>query len=170
MEANKRTYRAKAREWGLGETGTGKEQVAVEFTILTEGATEQGLVWYGYFTEATLERTIESLRHMGWKGDDPSDGLPGLDANEVDIVVENEEFEGRTYAKVQWVNRPGGLAIKAPLAPEKAKAFGAAMRERIRAIDASKGERKAAQPKAANGSAGAAPAGQKQMTEKDVPF
>lgn len=168
MGANKRIYRAKAKTWGLGESGTGKEQVAVEFDVLTEGAAEKNLVWYGYFTDATLERTIESLRYMGWKGDDPSDGLPGLDANEVDIVVEDEEYEGKTYAKVQWVNRPGGLALKAPLSEEKAKAFGASMRERIRAIDASKGERKVAAPKPPNG--GAPASGAKSMTEKDVPF
>lgn len=167
MGANKRIYRARAKTWGLGETGTGKEQVAVEFNVLTEGAADQGLVWYGYFTDATLERTVESLRYMGWKGEDPSDGLPGLDANEVELVVEDEEFEGRTYAKVQWVNKPGGLALKAPLTGEKAKAFGAAMRDRIRAIDASKGERKVA-PKPPNG--GAPPAGQQSLTEKDVPF
>jgi|GEM_PF-1281403 len=142
---NKRIFRAKARagHWGLGVTGSGKDQVAVLFDISTEGADVKDITWYGYFTEATFERTIEALRHCGWEGDDLSN-LQGLDAHEVDLVIEDEEYNGSIAPKVQFVNRPGGLALSAPMGVEKTKAFAASMRDRIRAIDASKGVRKAA--------------------------
>lgn len=162
--ANKRVYRAKAKSWGLGETKSGAEQVAVEFSILTEGAAETSLTWHGYFSEKTFDRTIQSLRYCGWSGDDMTN-LEGLDANEVDIVVEDEEYEGKTFAKVQWVNKPGGLQLKAPMAEEKAKAFAASMRDKIRALDAATGTK----PNGAKATAKPAAAKAAAATD-DLPF
>lgn len=172
----KRTYRAKAALWDLGETGSGAEQVAVEFIILTEGADIDRITWFGYFTDKTWERTIESLRYMGWKGQDLSQ-LDGLDANEVDLVIDDETYEGKTRAKVQWVNRVGGLALKAPLSGDKRKAFAASMRDKIKTFDAASG-----QPKAKASSA-SRPAGQRPtmaqraedfgpppINDDDIPF
>lgn len=133
-------YRARAKSWALAEAKTGSVQVAVLFELLTEGMVGQTITWYGFWTDKTWERTVESLKYCGWEGDDPSD-LQGLDKNEVDLVVENESYEDeqgitRTRPRVRWVNRPGGLAIAAPLAPDKAKAFAAEFRDRIRALNA----------------------------------
>lgn len=164
MGTNKRIFAAKAKSWGLGEAGTGKEQVAVEFETLTEGADVKSITWFGYFTENTWERTIESLRYCGWKGEDLSD-LSGLDANEVDLVIEDEEYQGNTYAKVQWVNRRGGLALKAPLTVERAKSFAASMKDKIKALEASKGQKKAP-----NGARAQAPSPEQASGGFDVPF
>jgi hypothetical protein len=166
MGTNRRYYEAKATEWALGESSSGKEQVVVSFHVLTPDAQEQRLTWYGYFTEKTADRTLESLRHCGWTGDDLTD-LTGLDANEVQLVVEDEEYEGKVTAKVQWVNKAGGLALKAPLAPDKAKAFAASMRDRIRAMDAAGGVRKpSAAPKPASLAAPEPP----PHSDADLPF
>lgn len=103
---------AKAIEWKLGLTSTGKEQIGVLFQ-LQDGQT---ITWYGYFTENTVDRTLESLEYMGWDGVDIADPK-GLDANEVQLVVEPEtNDEGKTFPKVRWVNRiGGGLAMKEEL-------------------------------------------------------
>lgn len=175
----KRTYRAKATLWDLGETSTGKEQVAVEFVIFTEGADIDRITWFGYFTEDTMERTIESLRIMGWTGNDLSE-LNGLDANEVDLVIEDETYEGKSRPKVRWVNRVGGLALKAPLSGDKRKAFAASMKDRIKAFDATGG---APKPKPASRPQAARPAGPRPtmantaedfgpppMNDDDIPF
>jgi hypothetical protein len=167
MGTNKRIYRAKAREWGLGESGTGKPQVAVSFLVLTEGATHAQLTWYGYFTDETFDRTVESLRHCGWQGDDLSD-LSGLDANEVDLVVEDETYNGETRTRVQWVNKAGGLALRAPMAADRAKAFAASMRDRVRALGA--GSRP---PPKSNGSNAPPPSNRPEpppLTDNDIPF
>lgn len=146
---NKRFYPARARNWTLGLSSNHKEQVAVEL-VLPEGSSDgESLTWYGYFTDATFDRTVESLRYMGWEGTDLSDGLPGLDAKEVSITVEDEEYEGKVTAKVQWINKPGGVAVKTPLVGDEAKAFGAAMKDRIRALDAAKGTKPAQQARPA---------------------
>jgi hypothetical protein len=130
-----RVYAARAKEWGLGETDTGKEQIAVQFEILTPDADIRRITWFGYFTEKTMERTIQSLRYCGWQGDDLSN-LSDLDLNEVELVIDDETYEGKTRTKVKWVNRGGGLALKAPMDAVRKKAFAASMRANIKAIDA----------------------------------
>lgn len=102
-----------ARGFDFGVTGTGTDQIAVQFQIVEgelEGAT---IVWYGFFSEKAAKRTIESLRFMGWQGVDLSaltiDDLP----NEVSIEVGTEaDLEGKPRFKVQWVNALGDGAIR----------------------------------------------------------
>jgi len=128
-------YRARAVEAALGLTESGKEQVAVLFEVTEGGFAGYRLTWYGYFhgrdPQTALKnqkRTIESLRYCGWQGNDLDD-LSGIDANEVQIVVERDVYEGRVRSKVAWVNRLGaGLALQKPLPPDQAKAFAARMK------------------------------------------
>src|SRR6185312_4767180 len=94
------------------------------------------LPWYGGFsTEITgnakkspCERTFETLRTCGWQGDDLSD-LTGIDANEVEVVIEIDTYEGEERNRIKWVNQPGGgAALKNVMAPDARKAFAAKMR------------------------------------------
>jgi Fe-S cluster assembly iron-binding protein IscA len=101
---------AAARSWQFGKTAKGGEQIAVLFEILEGPDAGNSVTWFGYFTEKTVDRTIEALRYCGMEGDDLSAirELP----NKVQIVVEHETYEGKTRAKVAWVNQLGGGAIK----------------------------------------------------------
>ncbi len=129
-------FRARGVSGGLGLTAGQKEQVVVDFVLLNDDNTEgTHIAWYGYFTEKTMDRTIESLRICGWTGDDLTN-LAGIDANEVELVIGQEPYDGKMYTKVRWVNRPGGgVSIKAPLPPDAAKSFAARMRGQILAHD-----------------------------------
>lgn len=130
------TYRAKAVEAALGETKSGKEQVAVKFQLLdAEGLS---IVWYGYFTDKTTETTFKALRTAGWKGQDLSDlsDLSKSDTPEVNLVIEQEVGQdGVTRPRVRWVNGTGGIGVKNVLAADKAKAFAARMRGKLAAFD-----------------------------------
>jgi hypothetical protein len=139
-------YRARAIQAGLGETSTGKEQVAVEFeTVNEDGSPGEHITWFGFFTEKSLEHTVKALRACGWRGDDLTNP-EGIGDNEVAIVVEHEEYNGEVRAKVKWVNAPGsGLGLKTTLDSGRAASFAAQMRNRIRAIEAGTGARKPAQ-------------------------
>lgn len=122
-------YVAKAQDVGLGMTDTGKEQIGILFEVVEGESAGEVVTWRGYFTEKTAQRTIESLRHCGWQGDDLStltvDDLP---AN-VQIVVDEEEYDGSTYTRVKWVNRLGaGLAMKSAMDASSAKSFAARFR------------------------------------------
>lgn len=127
-------YRARAKEWSLGYASTGTPQVAVYFEFLDEGV-GGGITWFGFLSEKALESTVRGLRNCGWEGDELAD-LTGLDKNEVELVVEMEEYNGQTRPKVRWVNRAGGAAVKNAMGEDEAKAFSANLRARIRAIDA----------------------------------
>lgn len=141
------TYRARGVTAALCETKSGKEQLAIEFVLFdNQGMEGEHVTYFGSFSDAAWDITIRALRTCGWTGADLSD-LSGVDANEVSLVLEEEEWEGRTRVKVRWVNAPNqGMAIKAPLAADKAKAFAAQMRARILAMDAQSGARPQARP------------------------
>lgn len=113
----KGSYQAVAKEFVFGRAGTGAEQIVVSFEIASGDLAGQRIAWRGYFTEKTEERTLESLEAAGWDGNPPLASLGGLGSKACVIVIDHEEGQdGKTYAKVQWVNTlGGGLSVKEKL-------------------------------------------------------
>lgn len=130
------THAAKAITAILSETKKGEPQVVVDFQLLDIEGQSPHIAWYGYFTEKTEERTIESLRICGWAGTDFTDIK--VDA-EVQLVIEAEEYEGKRQQKVKWVNRPGGVAMAKPMDTGKQAAFAARMKGKLLAFDQKSG-------------------------------
>lgn len=121
-------YRARALAGDFGYSPKkGTEQVIVEFELLDEQWQNERVTWIGFFTDKTTERTMEALRFCGWSGDDVTN-LVGLGDTEVSLVIDHEEYDGKLQAKVQWVNKGGAFAMKAPMSDEQKKAFAAKMR------------------------------------------
>lgn len=123
----------------LGESSKGTPCVEVRFQF--QGPADlygQHIVWYGYLSENALKSTVKGLRACGWQGDNLED-LSTIGAKEVELVIENEEFDGKTRAKVRWVNQPGGGATSVPLDPAKKKSIAAMLRNQIRATEAADG-------------------------------
>jgi hypothetical protein len=127
------TYVARATDWDLGTTDNGKDYIGVFFKIEEGEFLGETITWYGYFTEKTEQRTIESLRYCGWEGHDFTK-LEGLSRNPVKIVIDEEEYEGKKRLKVQWVNRLGSMAIKNTMDDKKRAAFSARMKGAAMAI------------------------------------
>ncbi len=100
------TYISKASVWGLSETKSGAEQFAIEFPVTDEHGETHVLTYFGSFSEKAEKHTLKALRACGWVGNDLSkvNDLP----NEVQLVVENEEYEGEWRTKIKWVNSIGG--------------------------------------------------------------
>lgn len=138
------TFKAKGMSAALGYTSSDKEQVAVELRILDEEFLGDTITWYGYFTDGTTERTLESLRLLGWAGDDLFD-LSGIGSTEVRIVIEEDEYEGKVRLKVRWVNAIGGLGLAKPMNEAQSRAFAARMKGSVLAhnkkADAGTGQR-----------------------------
>jgi hypothetical protein len=122
-------YRARAVEWSqvTAHEKTGNEEIRVLFEIADGDAKGQTITWRGYFTEGTAERSIESLRFMGWASDDITD-VQGLDTNEVQLVIKHELFEGKVQVKVAWVNRANNFYMGTPMDDGKKQAFAARMK------------------------------------------
>lgn len=121
------TYKVRGVSAELGYTSKGNEQVGVLLQILSEGFENETITWFGSFSEAAQDRTLEALRHLGWSSDDLFD-LSGIGSKEAYAVLEEEEFQGKVSMKVKWINAAGGLAMKAPMNEAQARAFSARMK------------------------------------------
>lgn len=125
-------YRARAVDAVLGIADTGTKQVAVLFELLDMPG--QSIPWYGYFTEKTEDRTLESLMHAGWHGDDLSNLMcDGLGESEVSLVVEQEQDQqGEWRPRVKWVNALGaGALVKNEMTDVDKVAFAQKMRAKV---------------------------------------
>lgn len=123
----------------LGESAAKSTPYIELYFKIIGGENEGGEVrWTSYFTDKAASRTIEALQIAGWQGDDVgefADGkLHGLDQNDVEIVVELEEYEKdderKVAPRVQWVNRLSTtyLSVKNAMSKDAAAAFGDRMR------------------------------------------
>lgn len=134
------TYRGKVTDAGLAKAGNGNEQVALLCELGGDGP-EKGLklTYYGSFSERAIDITIKALRAAGWKGVDLteidrwSEVVP--EPPEVEFVIEPEEYEGVTRAKVKWINSVSGLGVKERLAPAEAQSFAQRMKGKLLAFD-----------------------------------
>jgi hypothetical protein len=138
-------YLAVAIDTALAVSDNGTEQVAVQFR-LSGGQEDAGqtITWYGYCTDAAMERTVKGLRNMGWTGNDVSvfecpteNEVSQLLPNEVQLVLQTEEYNGHERLKVAWVNKIG-IAVKNKLEGSAAKALGARMRAACAALPTDK--------------------------------
>ena len=164
-------HRARAEGCTFGAAKNGTEQVAVYFRTVDTG---EQITWFGYFSDKTMDRTLESLAACGW---DPNMGIEAADeavrANEVEIVVEHEDYEGRTRAKVRWVNKIGNARIEA-IAPAQAKSL--EQRLRARALAMRQGKPAAAPAPQRQAPAGRSPSGGRSFpqptppNDEDMPF
>jgi hypothetical protein len=118
---------------GLSRSGQkGTPCIAVVF----EDEAGQRITYYGYLTDAALEYTVRALETMGWKPAEHDwrvDVLNDTDllvGNLVEIVVEEEEYEGKVRSKVRFVNEIGG-AMGERMPPDEAVVFATDLRARI---------------------------------------
>jgi hypothetical protein len=128
---SKGKYQAHAIQVALGFTEKMSEQIGVLFELMECEEAGETITWYGYFSEKTADRTIESLRHCGWAGDDLSKLTAADLPDPVTLVVDEEmDQEGKLRAKVRWVNKLGAgtVAIKNVMDADAARAFGARFR------------------------------------------
>jgi hypothetical protein len=178
---NHRAKAVKGTYYKSGKKGT--PGVRVAFKVIGGEADGQHVNWDGWYTEGTTARTIESLRHCGctFPGDDITN-LAGLDTNEVELVVEHEDFtyeEGEragetvTRAKVAWVNGAGGIAEEQKMDDKERTIFAAKMKGALVAARARNGSlpngTKRAPTKPAPGTwDGTGP--EPNAAENDIPF
>jgi hypothetical protein len=82
----------------------GNEQIAIDFEVPALG---RNLTVFFHFTDAATKYAVEKLRACGWRGDDVTQ-LEGIDANEVELQVRFEPWQGRMRMKVDVAAGGGG--------------------------------------------------------------
>ena len=130
-------YRAKSIGAELGKSSKkGTDQITIRFSLLD--FPQQTIDYRGYFSEAAFDITMRQLRAAGFKGDNLADlsSLAEEVSPEVVLVVEHEDYQGKTYARVKFINDPT-VQVSRALDAGEAKAFAARMRGRIVAFDKS---------------------------------
>lgn len=131
-------YTARVTAHAMGRASTGKEQIAVTFSV-EDGDKVSSITWYGYFTDAAYPTTEKALQSLGW---DPAandyafhelNGTEALVGAEASIVVEEDvNQDGNPVSKVRWVNAPGGgVALKERMSDDEARSFASQLRKKL---------------------------------------
>ena len=110
------TFTAKVKMPGngwFGEAGKKKTPFIRIPLLITEG-TQKGreIVWKGYITQGAIAGTVKRLaKAFDWDGDLNKLTLGHEDEDDnvflnktCQVVVEQEEYEGKTYFKAKWIN------------------------------------------------------------------
>ncbi len=86
---------------GLTETKAQKDQVAISFALQDGPDAGQSIGYFGSLSDAAIPYTTKNLRTLGWKdGDD----LGLLAGSECRLTIAHETYEGKTSAKVKFIN------------------------------------------------------------------
>lgn len=131
----------------FGESKNGNVQIAVEFEVDHPEFSGETITWIGHFTDATAERTLESLQIAGWKGEDVAEllGVVGSESlpDVVSLACDVEEYEGKQQLRVQWVNRPRGhFKFQQEADPGALRALGARLRSTVKSLRAGGGQQR----------------------------
>jgi hypothetical protein len=113
----------------------------VTFEILDGTCVGRKVPWWGFFTAKTYERTVESLRACGFRGDDLAALMEQKIDNEVEIVVEHTEWNGTKSARVRWVNATGGTKLANQMSVDDLRAFAAIIKAKVAAIKEIEGKK-----------------------------
>jgi hypothetical protein len=103
------TYKATILSHAISETKGGNPQAAVTFSLTDKNQKPHTMTWFGSFKEGkALDITLKALITCGLKGNNPSGHLEI--GKEVSIVIEHEDdMDGKTHAKVKWINQLGEI-------------------------------------------------------------
>ncbi len=109
----------------MGMTSTGGDQIAIDVEVPALGRV---LTTFLFFTEAAKPYSIDRLRALGWDetSDDPS--LPGIDRNEVDVVVKYEDYKGEQKMKVEVLTGGGKVTLKDQMSDTQKRSFMSALK------------------------------------------
>lgn len=165
----------------LGHFGKSQEKKTKYVRVglkLLEGPTAGRIVfWDGWFTEATVARTLQALRYMGLKSNnvfDINDPMKPVDQI-VEAVLEHEEYVDkktgapRTGVKVAWINRTGGASVKVsdPMTRDEQAMFAQKMTSFLAKLAPVEGERAA---QSSGAPAGGSPEEPPPIMDDDIPF
>ena len=148
------------------ELGQSEAKSTPYLSLLCKTAEGEELTAYLYLSDAAFERTTKTLREVFGFDNNFEAVVAQVTGKECSIVVEAEEFEGKTRMKVKWVNTVGGGSGK-PL--ENAGSLLVQLSARAKRIPAAAPTSARTAPVAAR-PARPAPAPKAAVPEDDVPF
>lgn len=107
-----------------GNTKNGHDQIVLDLSLTELG---ERVSTFLVFSDASAPYSIERLRACGWQGDDLTN-LAGIDANEVDVEVKYETWEGELKMRVQILANGGRIVLQQTMNDQAKRAFAAKFR------------------------------------------
>lgn len=107
------SYPAKIIDYGIWKGAKGPQAVVMFEYRMADGQVKN-ITWFGSFNGGAREFTVESLVRMGFTGKNGAELNGGKGSNvlnesmEFEIVIDNETYQGKTNARVKFINLPGG--------------------------------------------------------------
>ena len=98
-----------------GETKNSYPQIALPMRMDIGDGNSQDAVTFLIFSPDSAPYSFERLRALGWKGNDLSQELVGIDANEVDVNVRADQYEGKAQIKCDIVAGGGTVKLDKPI-------------------------------------------------------
>lgn len=118
-------YKGKVTDYGAKETAKKEPAIAIRVTFLDAEGAQHDVVWQGSLSHGTdptkkrpLDITLETLEACGFDFHKHRNLLPiadGISSNALDmetevlVTVEIATWEGKPFARAQYINRAGGF-------------------------------------------------------------
>jgi hypothetical protein len=118
-------------------------QVIVQFEIIEHPEMAGKRIYYfGFMSDKAVEYTLKNLRTCGFVGDDLSQVLTQPINNIVQLTIEHQEYDGKTSARVAFINPPfAGIKIAKPMVGADLARFAATLKAKLKGIPAVAGEK-----------------------------
>ena len=112
------TFTAKIKDYGISETKAGDPQIFIGFEYM-ENDIQRNMTWFGSLKDGKgREITFGALRNCGFSGKSFYDLAEGSDSGlldnnrELSIVIQPNEWEGKTTMRISFINIPGAVRSK----------------------------------------------------------
>jgi len=118
-------------------------QVIVQFEIIEhETMAGRRIFYFGFLSDNAAEYTLKNLRTCGFVGDDLASVLTQPINNIVQLTVDHNEYEGKTSARVAFINSPyAGIKIAKPMVGADLARFAATLKAKLKGIPVVAGEK-----------------------------
>lgn len=121
-------YDARIVDYGITEIeSTGNTYVAILLEFTQDGERKE-ITYFGFLSsEKSRKHTFDALTNCGFKGTDLSVLADGVQSGALDhetpvnIVIEQETYEGKTRWRVRWINRRAAFRSKIDRAEAKSR-------------------------------------------------
>lgn len=115
--------KARVIDYGIKLSSTNNPMVTIRFAC-EDG---QKRSWNGSLNEGKArEITLDALIRCGFTGSDVSELTGGAESGlldhskELDLTIDAEEYNGKTFEKIKWINEVGGKGFKDAMKKEDA--------------------------------------------------
>lgn len=127
----------------------------------------EDVFYYMYFTEKTSQRSVDTLRTLGWTGDNIADVTHHDIQTAVEIDVQRNEYEGKLSFRVGWINAIGEYGpLPKKMNDEQRTQFGREMMRYTRAAGKPAPKQRQAPVQQSQATAQA----HEEISDDDIPF